>query len=92
MLERLAFYRSDLLLAFVALPLLGSSLLYLIPRRYWIVCSVATAYAAIVFLYFQMHGYWMVGQFQSWHLWHDAVRWGSGTPRTHSTILAGSHC
>jgi membrane-anchored protein YejM (alkaline phosphatase superfamily) len=78
--ERISFFRADLLWAFVLLPMLGFALLFWMPRRLRVFCVVVLSFAVILFLYLQMHGFWMVGQFQSWKDWYDAIRWGVGHP------------
>ena len=76
-LERLSFFRSDLLLLCIVAPLVGAAILYWIKSAKWrLILTASASFLTVVFLYLQLHGYWTVGQFQSWDLWRDALRWG----------------
>jgi len=74
--ERLSFYRFDLLLGFIVIPFCYLAIHRLIPKRWRIVCIVTVSFVTILFLHLQMRGFWSVGQFQSWALWYDSIRWG----------------
>ncbi len=74
--EQLSFYRSDLLLGFFILPLIGWGLLYWLPRQWRLFCVVTVTFSVVVFLCLQLLGFKLVGQFQSWELWYESIRWG----------------
>ena len=78
--ERLSFFRLDLFMIGILIPLLGALILFLMPTRWRLRCVISAAALVVVFLAFQLHGYWYVGQFQSWGLWTDAIRWGLHHP------------
>ena len=75
-LERLGFFRNDLLLVCILAPAVGGLVLCWVSGKWRLRIVAAASFLVIVFLYLQLHGFWMVGQFQSWGLWRDALRWG----------------
>jgi hypothetical protein len=75
-LERLSFFRSDLLWGFIILPLIGGFILYWIPRRWRMGLVVTATFLVIAFLTLELRGYRTVGRFQSWRLWLTSIRWG----------------
>lgn len=74
--EILGFFRWDLLLCCIALPAVASLPLGRCSPRWRVRLTAMASLGVIAFLAIQMRGYWMVGQFQSWELWADAIRWG----------------
>ncbi len=74
--ERLSFFRWDLLTGTIVAPAVLLVLLFWLRPRWRIWLAAGVAVLTIALLIVQMHGHWVVGHFQNWQLWRDAVQWG----------------
>jgi hypothetical protein len=74
--EKISFFRMDLLLSIVAVPI--CLLLFSMLRKPrlvgWLVAAGSIAGIAAVNI--QLEAYWLIGRFQSWELIKDALEWG----------------
>ncbi|MGD0300793.1 MAG: sulfatase-like hydrolase/transferase [Bryobacteraceae bacterium] len=74
--EKISFFRMDLLVSIVAVPLcLLLFSMWKQPRLTgWLVAALSIAGIAAVNI--QLEAYWLIGRFQSWELIKDALEWG----------------
>jgi hypothetical protein len=89
-LERLSFFRSDLLWEFVVLPAVVLVLLRGLPVRWRLPCLATATLLFIAALTIQLRGYWYFGTFPSWTMWDEAVRWGLRHPDDTRAYLRGA--
>lgn len=89
-LERLSFFRSDLLWEFVALPMVVLVLLRGLTPRWRLPCLVIVTLLFVAAMTFQRRGFWYFGTFPSWPVWDEAVRWGLRHPDDARAYLGGA--
>jgi membrane-anchored protein YejM (alkaline phosphatase superfamily) len=75
--ERFSFYRADLLVAFLLVPL-GLLLVsrYLLPRRWRTPFVVLFSFASTIVMYLQLSSFNEAGEFLSLHVMSAAISWG----------------
>jgi len=87
--EKLSFFRLDLLLSIVVVPL-ALALLSMLPRKRllpWPLSLICIAW--IVAINVQLEAFRMIGSFQSWNLLQDGLRWGFENARQAMAYVLG---
>lgn len=79
-LTRLGFYFNDIVICLILLPLVGTTLVTMVFRRYRVGAAVALSVLASLFLFFELRAQAVLGQYVSRSFLLDSIRFGTANP------------